>query len=282
MLLSMVLSGLLRIQLEITSRIKSRTELEVDHVQTIFEEVYECHRAGSKRRAMAIQRTLQKKSKKVGCKARLIATCNFSNPEEVVITVDGNHCHVLGSAEDLQYLPLSADVKEAILQRLQEGYNTRSVRFAMHRAFRSHNEASTSIPHRDNFIHSEDVYSIFRKVFERAYKRHDDQKTSVKHWLNHLETKNYNVFIDNDYDSSFTFGFCSAWQASLLAETKDFSLDATHNTAAFKDGLLYTLVIRHAETGTGSPVPFLFTTNRSFLAFKSLVLPFKTFCQSLS
>ncbi|KAG1174053.1 hypothetical protein G6F70_003569 [Rhizopus microsporus] len=103
------------------------------------------------------------------------------NPEEVVITVDGNHCYVLGSAEDLQYLPLSADVKEAILQRLQEGYNTRSVRFAMHRAFRSHNEASTSIPHRDNFIHSEDVYNIFRKVFERAYKKYGNQKTSVKH-----------------------------------------------------------------------------------------------------
>ena len=152
----------------------------------------------------------------------------------------------------------------------------------MHRAFRSHNEASTSIPHRDNFIHSEDVYNIFRKVFERAYKRHDDQKTSVKHWLNHLETKNYNVFIDNDYGSSFTFGFCSAWQASLLAETQDLSLDATHNTTAFKDGLLYTLVIRHAETGTSCPVAFLFTTDRSFLACKSLVLPFKTFCQSLS
>ncbi|ORE20052.1 hypothetical protein BCV71DRAFT_262427 [Rhizopus microsporus] len=62
----------------------------------LWRSLYECHRAGSKRHAMA---------------ARLIATCYFSNLEEVVITVDGNHCHVLGSAEDLQYLPLSADVK---------------------------------------------------------------------------------------------------------------------------------------------------------------------------
>ncbi|CEG75305.1 hypothetical protein RMATCC62417_10370 [Rhizopus microsporus] len=229
----------------------------------LWRSLYECYRAGSKRHAMAVQRTLQKK--KIGYKARLIATCYFSNPEEVVITVDGNHCHVLGSAEDLQYLSLSADVKIAIFQRLQEGYNTRSVRFAMHRAFRSQNETSTSIPHRDNFIHSEDVYNIFRKVFERAYKRHDDQKASVKLWLNHLETKNYNVFIDNDYDSSFTFRFCSAWQASLLAKTKDFSLDATHNMIVFKDGLLHILMIRHAETGTGCPVAFLFTTDRSFL-----------------
>ncbi|CEG74213.1 hypothetical protein RMATCC62417_09456 [Rhizopus microsporus] len=136
----------------------------------------------------------------------------------------------------------------------------------MHRAFRSRNEASTSIPHRDNFIHNEDVYSIFRKVFERVYKMHADQKASVKLWLNHLETKNYNVFIDNDYDSSFTFGFCSTWQASLLSEAKDFSLDATHNMTAFKDGLLHTLVIRHAETGTDCPVAYLFTTDRSFLA----------------
>ncbi|ORE17056.1 hypothetical protein BCV71DRAFT_182205, partial [Rhizopus microsporus] len=223
----------------------------------------------------------KKKSKKIGCKARLIATCYFSNPEEVVITVDGNHCHVLGSSGGLRYLPLSADVKVAILQRLQEGYNTRSVRFTMHRAFRSHNEASTSILHRDNYIHSEDVYNIFRKVFERAYKRYDDQKASVKLWLNHLETKNYSVFIDNDYDSSFAFGFCSTWQAFLLAETKDFSLDATHNTTAFKDDLLYTLVIWHAEAATGCPVAYLFTIDRSFLASKSLTLPFKTFYQSL-
>ncbi|ORE13068.1 hypothetical protein BCV71DRAFT_279290 [Rhizopus microsporus] len=112
--------------------------------------------------------------------------------------------------QDLQYLPLSSDVKEAILQRLQEGYNTRSVSFAIHRALRSHNEAAACILHRDNLIHSEDVYNVFRKVFERVFKRHDDQKASVKLWLNGLETRNYNVYIDNDDDSSFTFGFCSA------------------------------------------------------------------------
>ncbi|CEG76194.1 hypothetical protein RMATCC62417_11124 [Rhizopus microsporus] len=179
--------------------------------------------------------------------------------------MDGNNCHVLGSAEDLQYLPLSADVKEAISQRLQEEYNTRSIRFAMHRAFRSQNEAAVSIPHRDKLIHSEDVYNIFRKVFEKVYKKHDDQKASVKLWLHHLESKNYNAYVDSDYNSSFTFGLCSSWHASLLAESKDFSLDATHNTTAFKDGLLYTLVIRHAGTGTGCPVAYLFTTDRSFL-----------------
>ncbi|ORE11162.1 hypothetical protein BCV72DRAFT_332452 [Rhizopus microsporus var. microsporus] len=79
------------------------------------------------------------------------ATCYFSNSEEVGITMN--------------------DVKEAIFQRFQEEYNMRSVRFAMHRAFRSQNEAA---------------------VFEKAYKRHDDQKASVKLWLNHLESKNYN------------------------------------------------------------------------------------------
>ena len=183
-------------------------ELEADHVQTTFGEV--CMNAIVLEASNTLWQFKEpcKKSKKIGCKAHLIATCYFSNPEEVVITVGGNDCHVLGSAEDLQYLSLSADVKEAILQRLQEGYNTRSVRFAMHRAFRLQNEVSTSIPHRGNFIHSEDMYNIFRRVFERAYKRHDNQNASVKLWLNHLETKNYNVFTDNDYDSLFTSGFC--------------------------------------------------------------------------
>ncbi|ORE19322.1 hypothetical protein BCV71DRAFT_234233 [Rhizopus microsporus] len=86
-------------------------------------------------------------------------------------------------------------------------------------------------------------------------------------------TGNYNVFTDNDYDSLFTFGFCLTWQASLLAKTKDFSLDTMHNTTAFKDSRLYTLVIRHAETGTGCPAAFLFTTDRSFLAFSDLIRP---------
>ncbi|ORE08907.1 hypothetical protein BCV72DRAFT_303285 [Rhizopus microsporus var. microsporus] len=164
----MVPSGLLRRQIEMTLWIKSRMELEVDLVQIIFGEV--CMNT-------------------IALEARLIATCYFGNPEEVAITADGNYCQVLGSAEDFQFLPLYADVKEAIFQRLQEGYNMRSVRFALHRAFRSQNEAA---------------------VFEKAYRRHDDQKASVKLWLNHLESKNYNVYIDNGYDSSFTFEFCSS------------------------------------------------------------------------
>ncbi|CEJ04521.1 hypothetical protein RMCBS344292_18479 [Rhizopus microsporus] len=167
MLLSMVLSGLLGRQLEMTSRIKIWMELEVDYMQTTFGEV--CMNAIALEASDTLwpfKEPCKKKSKRIGCKARLIATCYFSNPEKLVITVDGNHCHVLGSADDLQYLSLSVDVKEAILQRLQEGYNTRNVRFAIHRAFRSHNEAPTSIPHRDSFIHSEDVYNIFRKVLK--------------------------------------------------------------------------------------------------------------------
>ena len=112
MLLSIVSSGLLRIQLEITSRIKSRMELEVDHVQAIFGEVSMNAIVLEASDALwPFKEPCKKKSKKVRCKGRLIATCYFSNPEEVVITVDGNHCHVLGSAEDLQYLSMSADVK---------------------------------------------------------------------------------------------------------------------------------------------------------------------------
>ncbi|KAG1139485.1 hypothetical protein G6F37_009753 [Rhizopus arrhizus] len=40
----------------------------------LWRSLYECHHAGSRRHAMAVQRTLQKKSEKIGCKARLIAT----------------------------------------------------------------------------------------------------------------------------------------------------------------------------------------------------------------
>ena len=87
-------------------------ELEVDHVQAIFGEVSMNAIVLEASDALwPFKEPCKKKSKKVRCKGRLIATCYFSNPEEVVITVDGNHCHVLGSAEDLQYLSMSADVK---------------------------------------------------------------------------------------------------------------------------------------------------------------------------
>jgi hypothetical protein len=47
---------------------------------------------------------------------------------------------MLGSVNDPQHLPLSTSASEAILQRLQERYSTRSIRSAMHRTFRFAND----------------------------------------------------------------------------------------------------------------------------------------------
>ena len=101
-MLSIVSSGSLGRQPETTSPINVWMELEVDPVQIIFREVYmDAITLEASDTLRPFKEPCKKKSKKIRCKARLIATCYFSNPEEVVITVDGNHCHVFGSAEDL-------------------------------------------------------------------------------------------------------------------------------------------------------------------------------------
>lgn len=65
--------------------------------------------------------------------------------------------------------------------------------------------------------------------------------------------------MENNYDSFFTFGFCSIWQASLL----------------------YTLVIRHAELELTVP---LHTSSllMGFFAHKSLASSIKAYYQPLS
>ena len=64
-------------------------ELEADHVQTTFGEV--CMNAivlEASDTLWSFKEPCEKKRKKIGCKARLIAICYSSNPEEVVITMD--------------------------------------------------------------------------------------------------------------------------------------------------------------------------------------------------
>ncbi|GAA5817499.1 hypothetical protein MFLAVUS_011047 [Mucor flavus] len=74
------------------------------------------------------------------------------------------------------------------------------------------------------------------------------------------------------YNTDFTFGFSSSWQQALLLQATSICLDATHCVTNIKNGILYTIVIRHPLTGTGCPVAFMFTENHSMYPIKEFLM----------
>ncbi|GAA5803434.1 hypothetical protein HPULCUR_008916 [Helicostylum pulchrum] len=261
------------------------------YIDYVFKTYYSCHRSGEKRQAKTEQnnssegsRKLQKKSKKIECTANLVATCYKSDPNNVVLHHTGNHNHQIGGLEDLKFLPLSQVAKQLIEQRLREGFKKRDTRISIQNHFLHYSQANLNtdveqslgneaqvIVHRDQMVHSTEIYSIYKKIQKAFYKKADDQKESVKLWLTELkENEGYDTFLADNFDSTFSFGFVSPWQKALLIESESESvcLDVTHCTSNIDKGILYTIVTRHPWTGTGCPVAFFFTTDHSMLPVK--------------
>ncbi|KAK4521047.1 uncharacterized protein ATC70_004036 [Mucor velutinosus] len=126
-----------------------------------------------------------KRSKKQGCTAKLKATVYKSDPTKVVLTTINDHSHVIGSLEDLQYLPLSDEVKVLIETRLREGFRKRETRFSILQSLVRYVEQnfatinlepghfrslSTPIVHRDQMVHAEEIHNIFKKIQEKSFR----------------------------------------------------------------------------------------------------------------
>ncbi|CAO3644781.1 unnamed protein product [Mucor hiemalis] len=244
---------------------------------------YKCHRYGvyrdkiaegtrTKGGATGSVRALQKASKKSDCKARLKITCFKSDPTVVEVHHIGVHNHEVGSVEDMKYLPLSQKRKDAIMERLREGYNKRDCRIAIQKDFRKFTRdlLTSSDPdhvfHRDQIVHQDEVYNIYKKIQEAFYRKSTDEKESVKMWLQELNQKGYSSFVHSTFEDDFTFGFSSPWQKNLLLNSKMVCLDATHCVSHIEKGILYTIVIRHPISGTGCPVAYMFTKDHSMAA----------------
>ncbi|KAI8986983.1 hypothetical protein BDB01DRAFT_702340, partial [Pilobolus umbonatus] len=95
-----------------------------------FVKYYACNRHGKFKKTEnnnsgAVQRPVQKKSKKIGCPATMKTTCFKNDPDNVAIKHNGEHNHAVGSPDDLQHLPFSSSVRGMIEQRLREGYARR-------------------------------------------------------------------------------------------------------------------------------------------------------------
>lgn len=237
---------------------------------------YVCHRAGNKRVRSDRQaggttgklRPLQKASKKIGCKCRLVVTCNHSDAENPSLRIHGAHNHSIGTADDLQFLSLSPAVREMVATKLTEGYRRRDIRRSLQRQLGNGADANPPA-HRDQFIYDEDIYNIWRRVENGFHRKAEDEKKSILMWLNELEDQQFSTFKDEDFLHTMSFGFCSPRQRQLLQSCDSICLDATHDVSNHTHGILYTIVVRHSVTGSGYPAAYLFTLDHSSRPLKN-------------
>ena len=191
---------------------------------------YICNHATRSKKAedsVSMQRPVQKKSKQVGCKARLNVVCYDNDPDVVHFEYKNEHSgHVPLSLEDVRYLPNSPEVKQRILDELRKGYNVREVRSYMQRQYQH-----LAPTHRDSYISTVDVYNIYYRYRQEVFcSKDEDDFTSVDLWLKDLQSAGYYTWIDTvDQDPTqqllltaerFTFGFCAPWQMELLVNAK--------------------------------------------------------------
>jgi hypothetical protein len=239
-----------------TSERNNKREPKPKH---LWSRTYHCHREGTKQSRKNVVngessgsiRSLQRPSKKIGCPAKLRVIYFLNDPNHITLIHVKEHNHNVSDSDELQHLPLSAEVKKYIIDRLEDGFDKRHIRLAIQRSFSSFisknlnftvvksNSPLGSIIHRDQMVHADEIYNLFYKIQKFKFQRHANQYESVKEWLKELQTENFDIFTDNDsFYRHFTFGFLSPQQKQLLLEAKSWCLDATHNTTNFDRGLL--------------------------------------------
>ncbi|CEG66188.1 hypothetical protein RMATCC62417_02813 [Rhizopus microsporus] len=112
-------------------------------MSTLNEEVQLMPKAGTYKSRAGVQTEdesakswpIQKPSKKIDCRCYVTVTCYFVTPNQVTIKLHNEHNHLIGSLGDISFLPLSDNTKEAILQKLREGYGRRDIRAVIQRHF---------------------------------------------------------------------------------------------------------------------------------------------------
>ncbi|CEG69960.1 hypothetical protein RMATCC62417_05944 [Rhizopus microsporus] len=110
------------------------------------------------------------------------------------------------------------------MQRLREGYNKRDYRIAIQKDFRKFTrdflmlpkDSNSQVLHRDQIVHQDEVYNLYKIVQESFYRKAVDEKESVGLWLEELKGKSYSTFKHSTFENDFTFGFSSPWQKQLL------------------------------------------------------------------
>lgn len=64
-------------------------------------------------------------------------------------------------------------------------------------------------------------------------------------------------------ENIFYYGTISPWQMRIMGVLKSFSLDLTFDISSRSNDILYSLVVRHPDTGKGVLVGYMITNDQS-------------------
>ncbi|EIE76691.1 hypothetical protein RO3G_01395 [Rhizopus delemar RA 99-880] len=111
-------------------------------------------------------------------------------------------------------------------------------------------------------FHYDNVYNVWLTVAKDMFQFGNNEFESLQLWKRKLIDCGYKV-IDHSLDNVFFYGFISSWQMDIMKVSKCFSLDSTFGISSRSNEVLYSLVVRHSDTGKGVPVGYLLTNDQS-------------------
>ncbi|KAG1573839.1 hypothetical protein G6F50_002496 [Rhizopus delemar] len=231
------------------------------HKTILWSKKYACHRGtdtyvSNARTNDDSGRPVQKNSKKIGCNAIIMMTCRISDPSIVEFARKNDHNHAPGSYSDLQHMSISDTLRDKIKNFLCKGFSRREVRSCLLQ------EMEGDEQQRDKMFHYDDVYNVWLTVAKDMFQFGNNEFESFQLWKRKLINCGYKV-IDHSLDDVFFYGFISSWQMDIMKVSKCFSLDSTFGISSRSNEVLYSLVVRHSDTGKGVPVGYLLTNDQS-------------------
>ncbi|KAG1052998.1 hypothetical protein G6F43_004893 [Rhizopus delemar] len=199
-------------------------------------------------------RPVQKNSKKIGCNAIIMMTSRISGPSIVEFTRKNNHNHTLGFYSDLQLMSISGTLRDKIKNFLHKEFSRRKARSNLLQ------EMEGGEQQRNKMFHYDDAYNVWLMVTKDMFQFGKNEFESLQLWKRKLIDCGYKV-IDHSLDNVFFYGFISSWQMDIMKASKCFSLDSTFGISSRSNEVLYSLAVRHPDTGKGVPVDCLLTNN---------------------
>ncbi|KAG1444261.1 hypothetical protein G6F55_012378 [Rhizopus delemar] len=201
-------------------------------------------------------RPVQKNSKKIGCNTIIMVTCRISDLSFVEVTRKNDHNHIPGSYSDLQHMSISDTLPDKTKNFLCKGFSRREIRLYLLQ------EMEGDEQQRDKMFHYDQINNFWLTVAKDMFQFGNNEFESLQLWKRKLINCGYKV-IDHSLDNVFFYGFISSWQMDIMKVSKCFSLDSTFGISSRSNEVLYSLVVRHPDTGKGVPVGYLLTNDQS-------------------
>ncbi|KAG1442968.1 hypothetical protein G6F46_012065 [Rhizopus delemar] len=168
-------------------------------------------------------------------------------------------------------MSVSDTLRDKIKDFLCKGFSRREARSCLLQ------EMEGDEQQRNKMFHYDDVYNVWLTVAKDKFQFGNNEFESPQLWKRKLINYGYKV-IDHSLDNVFFYGFISSWQMDIMKVSKCFSLDSTFGISSRSNEVLYSLVVRHPDTGKGVPVGYLLTNDQSVTPVLEWLTFFRDHC----